>query len=75
MCEDEVWKLQIASYGYRKAPKLWRQHVVSLLERLNYHPLLTDQSCFRNDMLDANLVIHDDDRLLIGPSIKNFAIN
>ena len=25
LCEDEVWKLQIASYGYRKAPKLWRQ--------------------------------------------------
>ena len=32
--EDEVWKLQKALYGYRKAPKLWHQHVVSLLESL-----------------------------------------
>ena len=33
--EDEVWKLNTALYGYRKAPKLWHQHVVSLLESLN----------------------------------------
>ena len=28
--EDEVWKLNTALYGYRKAPKLCHQHVVSL---------------------------------------------
>ena len=44
--EDEVWKLQKALYGYRNAPKLWDQHVASLLESLSYHPLLTDPSCF-----------------------------
>ena len=38
-CEDEVWKLHKALYGYRKAPKLRHQHVVSLLESLNNHPL------------------------------------
>ena len=43
--EDEVWKLNKALYGYRKAPKLWYQHVVSHQESLNYHPLLTDPSC------------------------------
>ena len=42
--EDEVWKLNKALYGYRKAPKLWHQHLVSVLESLNYHPLLTDPS-------------------------------
>ena len=47
--EDEVWKLNKALYGYRKAPKLWHQHLVSVLESLNYHPLLTDPSCFQND--------------------------
>ena len=47
--EDEVWKLNKALYGYRKAPKLWHKHLVSVLESLNYHPLLTDPSCFRND--------------------------
>ena len=25
--EDEVWKLNKALYGYRRAPKLWHQHV------------------------------------------------
>ena len=40
--DDEAWKLNKALYGYRKAPKLWHQHVVSILESLNYHPLLTD---------------------------------
>ena len=45
--EDEVWKLNKALYGYRKAPKLWHKHLVSVLESLNYHPLLTDPSCFR----------------------------
>ena len=37
--EDEVWKLNKALYGYRTAPRLWHQHLVSILESLNYHPL------------------------------------
>ena len=37
--DDEVWKLNKALYGYRKAPKLWHQHVLSLLEGLSCHPL------------------------------------
>ena len=49
LIEDEVWKLNKALYGYRKAPKLLHQHLVSVLEGPNYHPLLTDPSCFRND--------------------------
>ena len=68
--EDEVWKLNKALHGYRKAPKLWHQHVVSLLLRLKYHPLLTDPSCFRNDELDINIFIHVDDGLLIGPRVE-----
>ena len=28
--EDEVWKLHTALYGYREAPKLWHQHVVTI---------------------------------------------
>ena len=36
--EDEVWRLNKALYGYRKAPKLWHQHLVSILESLNCHP-------------------------------------
>ena len=51
LCEDEACKLHKALYGDRKAPKPWHQHVVSLLERLSSHPLLTDPSCFRNDEL------------------------
>ena len=34
--EDEVWTLHTDLYGYRKAPKLWHQHMVTLLECLNY---------------------------------------
>ena len=45
--DDEVWNLNKALYGHRKAPKLWHQHVVSILESVNYHPLLTDPSCFQ----------------------------
>ena len=41
LTEDEVWKLNKALYGYRKAPKLLHQHRVSVLEGPNYHPLLT----------------------------------
>ena len=65
--EDEVWKLNKALYGYRKAPKLWHQHLVSVLESLNYHPLLTDPSCFRNDETNTNSFVHVDDGLLFGP--------
>ena len=56
--EDEVWRLNKALYGYRKAPKLWHQHIVSILESLNNHPLLTDPSCFRNDETNTNIFIH-----------------
>ena len=66
--EDEVWILHKALYGYRKAPKLWHQHVVTIWESLNFHSLLTDPSCFRNDDLDINIVIHVDDELLFGPN-------
>ena len=66
--EDEVWKLNKALYGYRKAPKLWHQHLVSVLESLNYHPLLTDPSCFRNDETNTNIFrSHVDDGLMFGP--------
>ena len=64
LCEDEIWKLNKALYGYRKAPILWHQHIVSLLESLNYHPLLTGPSCFRNDQLKVNVFIHVDDGFL-----------
>ena len=56
-----MWNLDKALHGYRKALKLWHQHVVSILESLNYHPLLTDPSCFRT---------HVDDGLLYGPRIE-----
>ena len=65
--EDEVWKLNKALYGYRKAPKLWHQHLVSVLESLNYNPLLTDPSCFRNDETNTNIFVHVDDGLMFGP--------
>ena len=65
--EDEVWKLNKALYGYRKAPKLWHKHLVSVLESLNYHPLLTDPSCCRNDETNTNIFVHVDDGLLFGP--------
>ena len=57
--EDEVWKLNKALYGYRKAP--------SVLESLNYHPLLTDPSCFRNDETNTNIFVPVDDGLMFGP--------
>ena len=65
--EDEVWKLNKALYGYRKAPKLWHQHLVSVLESLNYHPLLTDPSCSRNGETNSNIFVHVDDGLMFGP--------
>ena len=71
--EDEVSKLNDALYGYRKARKLWHQHLVSVLESLNYHPLLTDPSCFRNDETNKNIFVHVDDRLMFGP--KNEVLN
>ena len=65
--EDEVWRLNKGLYGCRKAPKMWHQHLVSILESLNCHPLLTDPSCFRNDETNANIFTHVDDGLLLGP--------
>ena len=62
-----MWKLNKALYGYRKAPKLWHMHLVNVLESLNYHPLLTDPSCFRNDETNINIFVHVDDGLLFGP--------
>ena len=66
--EDEVWKLHKALYGYRKAPKLWHQHVVTIFENLNFYSLLTGPSCFRNNDLDIHLFIRVDDGLLLGPN-------
>ena len=70
LSDDEVWKLNKPLCGYRKAPKLWHQHVVSLLKSLNCHPLLTDPSCSGNDELNINILIHVDDGLLFGPRIE-----
>ena len=65
--EDEVWILNKALYGHRKAPELWHKHLLSVLESLNYHPLLTDPSCFRNDETNTNIFVHVDDGLMFGP--------
>ena len=46
---------------------------VSALESLNYHPLLTDPSCFRNDETNTNIFVHVDDGLMFGP--KNEVLN
>ena len=70
MMHDEVWKLNTTFYGYRKAPKLWHQHVVSILESLSYHHLLTDPSCFRKKELNINIFIHVDDGLLFARELK-----
>ena len=49
LTEDEVWKLNKALYGYRKAPKLWHQHFVSVLESkvLKLGELLSKQVLMR----------------------------
>ena len=39
---------------------------MSVLESLNYHPLLTDPSCFRNDETNTNIFVHVDDGLMFG---------
>ena len=65
--EDEVWKLNKALYGFRTAPKLWQQHLVSVVESPNYHPLPTGPSCFRKDETNTHIFIHVDDGLLFGP--------
>ena len=35
--EDKVWKLHSALCAYRRAPRLWHQHVVTILESRNFH--------------------------------------
>ena len=40
---------------------------MSILESVNYHPLLTDPSCFRNNETNTNIFVHVDDGLLFGP--------
>ena len=40
---------------------------MSVLESLNYHPLLTDSSCFRNDETNTNIFVHVDDGVMFGP--------
>ena len=70
--DDEVWKLNKALYGYRKAPKLWHQHLVSILESLNCHPFLANPSCFRNDELNINIFIHVDDGLVRKLKFRNW---
>ena len=70
LTEDEVRKLHKALHGYRKAPRRWHQHVVTVLGSLNVHSLLTDPSCFRNDELDINIFVHVEDGLLFSPNTE-----
>ena len=71
LLKNEVWELNEALYGYREAPKLWQQHVVILLESSNYHPLLTDPSCFGNYELNIFVFFfHVDDGLLFCPRVE-----
>ena len=51
----------------RLSQNTWHQHFVSILESLNYHPLVTDPSCFRNDETNTHIFIHVGDGVLFGP--------
>ena len=44
--EPKLWILHIALCAIRKAPKLWHQHVMTLVESMNFSLLLTDPRCF-----------------------------
>ena len=44
-----------------------KKNLVSVLESLNYHQLLTDPSGFRNDETNTNIFVHIDDGLMFGP--------
>ena len=46
------------------------QHVVTLLESLNFSPSEADPSSSRNAELDIRIFIHVDDGLLFGPNIE-----
>ena len=70
LCEDEVWNLYKALSGYRNAPNLWHQHVVTLLKSQIFSPLLTDSSCFTKLEFDINMSMHVGDGLLFGPNIE-----
>jgi len=54
-------------YGYRKAPKLWQQHVAQVFERLGFHRLRADASTYVNKDLDVTVLIHVDDGVVSGP--------
>ena len=68
---DGLWKSHKSQYGYRKAPKLWYKHVVSVLGNMISCPLLTDPSCFGYDELNANIFIHIGDGLMFGQAANS----
>ena len=70
LANNEIWKLEKALYGYWETPNLWYQHVVTLLDGMNFNPLLTKPGSNRNCAMNVEPFILVDVDFLLGTHLE-----
>ncbi len=62
--EPVLWNLNKALYGLRQVPKLWQNHLRSVLENIGLDIAKCDDNLFLGDGVAA--VVHVDDATAVG---------
>jgi hypothetical protein len=67
--KNKVAKLNKALYGLKQAPRLWYQHLATVLYKLGFQTLPNDEGVFIHPILQAVLICHVDDILILNASL------
>src|SRR5580700_2974952 len=65
-----VCRVKRALYGLRKAPLWWFETICEALKKHGFEPMTSDMCLFKNDKLNALLILYVDDVLIAAPSIE-----
>ena len=68
---NKVCKLNKALYGLKQSPRLWYQHLLSILKEEEFSILPQDEAIFINNKLRLIIICHVDDLIITGPNYKN----
>ena len=60
-----VWKLKLAFYGLKSAPKLWQQHLAATLESQGFRCMNSDPNLYYNASRKVYILCYVDDLMIL----------
>ena len=63
-----LWKLRKALYGLKHGPKLWQQHLASVMEKNDFRRMKSDPNLYVHESKKLYVLAYVDDLMFFGSS-------